>query len=36
MEAVEYRAVMRLLYLKGSALKEALDEMKADYGEDAP
>ena len=36
MEPVEYKAVMRLLYLKGSALKEALDEMIADYGEDAP
>ena len=36
MKPVEYKAVMRLLYLKCSALKEALDEMKADYGEDAP
>ena len=32
----EYRAVMRLLYLKGSAPKEALVEMKVVYGEDAP
>ena len=36
MKPVEYRAVMRLLYLKSSAQKEALDEMKAVYREDAP
>ena len=36
MEPVEYRAVMRLLYLKGSTPKKALDEMKAVYWEDAP
>ena len=35
MEPVEYRAVMKLLVLKGSTPKEALDEMKAVCGEDA-
>ena len=35
-ESVEYRAVVRLLYLKGSTPKEGLDEMKVVYGEDAP
>ena len=35
-ESVEYRAVMRLLYLKDSTPKEVLDEMKAVYGEDIP
>ena len=35
-EPVEYRIVMRLLYLKGFTTKKALDEMKAVYGEDAP
>ena len=34
-EPVEYRAVMSLLYLKGSTSKGALDEMKMVYGEDA-
>ena len=36
MKPVEYRAVLRLLYLKGIAQREALDEMKAVYGEDSP
>ena len=36
MEPVEYRAVMRLQYLKGSTPKKVLDEMKAVYGEDLP
>ena len=36
MESVKYRAVMRLLYLKDSAPKEALYEMKAVYGNGAP
>ena len=35
-EPVEYRAFMRLLNLKGSASKKALDEMKVVYEEDAP
>ena len=35
-EPDECRTVMRLLYLKRSTLKEALDEMKVVYGEDAP
>ena len=35
-ESVEYRTVMRLLYLKDSTPKEVLDEMKAVYGEDVP
>ena len=34
-ETVEYRAVIMLLYLKGSTPNEALDEMKVVYGEDA-
>ena len=36
MEPVEYRAVIRFLYLKGRTPKETFDEMKATYGEDAP
>ena len=35
-ESVEYRTVMRLLYLKGSTPKGVLDEMKVVYGEDVP
>ena len=35
-EPVEFRAVMRLLYLKGSKPKEALDKMNVIYWEDAP
>ena len=35
MESVEYRSVIRLLFLKGFTLKEALDEMKVVYGENA-
>ena len=35
-ESVEYRPVMRLLYLKDSTPKEVLDDMKAVYGEDVP
>ena len=34
-EPVEYIAVLRLLHSKGSTPKEALDEMKVVYGEDA-
>ena len=36
MEQVEYRAVIRFLYLKGRTPREAFDEMKEVYGEDAP
>ena len=36
MEQVEYRAVIRFLYLKGRTPTEAFDEMKEVYGEDAP
>ena len=36
MEPVEYRAVMRLLYLKGSSPNEALYEIKAVYRETVP
>ena len=36
MEKVEYRAVIRFLYLKGRTPTEAFDEMKEVYGEDAP
>ena len=35
-EPVNNRSVKRLLYFKGSAPKESLDEMKAVHGEDAP
>ena len=34
-EPVEYIAVLRLLHSKGSTPKEALDQMKVVYGEDA-
>ena len=33
-QPVEYKAVIRLLYLNGSTPKEALDEMKVVYRED--
>ena len=36
MEAVEYRAVIRFLFLKGRTPKETFGEMKETYGEDAP
>ena len=35
MEPVEYRAVIRFLYLKGRKPKGTFDEMKKIYGEDA-
>ena len=35
-EPVEYRAVIRFLYLKGCTPKEAFDDMEAVYGEDVP
>lgn len=36
MEQVEYRAVIRFLYLRGRTPRETFDEMKETYGEDAP
>ena len=35
-ESVEYRAVMKLLYLISSTRNEVLDETKVVYGEDDP
>ena len=36
MEKVEYRAVIRFLYLKGRTPTEAFDEMKEVCGDDVP
>ncbi|XP_047501888.1 uncharacterized protein LOC125047626 isoform X2 [Penaeus chinensis] len=36
MEKVEYRAVIRFLYLNGRTPQQTFNEMKATYGEDAP
>lgn len=36
MQPVEYRAVIRFLYLNGRTPLEIFDDMKATYGEDAP
>ena len=35
METVEYRAVIRFLFLKGRTLTETFNEMKETYGKDA-
>ncbi|XP_014782283.1 protein GVQW3-like [Octopus bimaculoides] len=35
MEGVEYRSVIRFLYLKGHTPKETFDEMEEVYGDDA-
>lgn len=36
MDAVEYRAVIKFLYLKGRTPRETFDEIKEVYGEDSP
>ncbi|XP_037783487.1 uncharacterized protein LOC119579648 [Penaeus monodon] len=36
MGPVEYRAVIRFLYMNGRTLQEIFDEMKETYGEDTP
>ena len=36
MEQVDYRAVIRFLYLKGHTPADAFDEMKEVYGDDTP
>ena len=36
METVEYRAVIRFLFLKGRTPTETFNEMKETYGKDAP